>query len=233
GNDHVFLDSGPIHVRAFLRMMLFADEAADTRIGDLSGGERNRVQLTKLLRRGGNFLVLDEPTNDLDLVTLGVLEQALIEFPGCVLVVSHDRWFVDRVATALLVFEGDGKVVLHEGNHADYQARKSVEARAHRDRAPKTPSQKAKKRPGQVPATGPKKLTFKERRELAGIEDVIGAAEAEVASLEATLSDPEVFKDRGPEVPALVEKLDAARAEVDRLYARWQALEALSAAAPG
>ncbi|MGZ3439264.1 MAG: ABC-F family ATP-binding cassette domain-containing protein, partial [Polyangia bacterium] len=102
GSDHVFLDDGAVHVRTFLRMMLFDDRFADTPIGALSGGERNRVQLARLLRKGGNLLVLDEPTNDLDLVTLGVLEEALANFPGCALVVSHDRWFLDKIATGIL-----------------------------------------------------------------------------------------------------------------------------------
>ena len=112
GNDHVLLDDGAVHVRTFLRMMLFDDRFADTPVGALSGGERNRVQLARLLRRGGNLLVLDEPTNDLDLVTLGVLEDALADFPGCALVVSHDRWFLDKIATGILAFEGDGRVDL-------------------------------------------------------------------------------------------------------------------------
>src|SRR5213079_1100383 len=101
-------------------MMLFDDRFADTPIGKLSGGERNRVQLARLLRRGGNLLVLDEPTNDLDLPTLGALEQGLIAFAGCALIVSHDRWFLDRVATAILAFEGDGVVTLYEGSYTFY-----------------------------------------------------------------------------------------------------------------
>lgn len=224
-SDHVLLESGPIHVRSFLRMMLFADDAASTRIGDLSGGERNRVQLTKLLRRGGNLLVLDEPTNDLDLVTLGVLEEALIDFPGCALVVSHDRWFLDRIATGILAFEGDGRVVFHEGNHAAYQARRKAAARAGA-----TPKAKKPRAPRPAATSRPRKLTFNEKRELAGIEEAIAAAESEVATLEATLSDPDVFKARGPEVPDLIAKLDAARAEVERLFARWETLDQLATA---
>ncbi|HVV82069.1 MAG TPA: ABC-F family ATP-binding cassette domain-containing protein, partial [Kofleriaceae bacterium] len=126
GSDHVALEDGPVHVRTFLRMMQFDDATADTPIGKLSGGERNRVQLARLLRRGGNLLVLDEPTNDLDLLTLGVLEQALLDFPGCALIVSHDRWFLDRVATGILAFEGDGRVVFHEGNYTAYHDRREA-----------------------------------------------------------------------------------------------------------
>ena len=235
GHDHVMLEDGPMHVRTFLRMLQFTDSTADTPIGKLSGGERNRVRLARLLRRGGNLLILDEPTNDLDLLTLGALEQALCAFPGCVLVVSHDRWFLDRVATGILAFEGDGKVVFHEGNYTTYQNRKAdADEAAARAAKPAAPPRPAAARPDAPrTATGPRKLSFKEKHELAAMEAAIGAAEARVHDLEATLSDPAVFKDRAAEVPALVAALDAARAEVERLYARWQELEAVAAANPG
>ena len=225
GSDHVILDEGPIHVRTFLRMLLFADAAADTRIGSLSGGERNRVQLARLLRRGGNVLVLDEPTNDLDLMTLGALEDALVAFPGCALIVSHDRWFLDKVATGILAFEGDGDVTFWEGDYSTYVAKR-------RPRAAASPAAAPASAPARPRPAGPRKLTFNERRELDGIEAAIAAAEARVASLESTLSDPELFKTRGADVPSLVADLDAARAEVDRLYARWQELDAIASASP-
>jgi ATP-binding cassette subfamily F protein uup len=209
---------GRVHVRGFLRLLAFPDAVADTKIGQLSGGERNRVQLARLLRRGGNLLVLDEPTNDLDLPTLGALEDGLIAFPGCALIVSHDRWFLDRVATGILAFEGDGSVTFYEGSYSFYAERRPKRVSA--ATAPK-------------PVTGPakreraRKLTFKEKAELAAIEDTIVAAEGKVTGLETTLQDPAVFKDRSAEVPALVAALDAARAEVERLYARWQELSAI------
>ena len=224
-NDQVFLEDGPVHVRTFLRMMLFDDGFADTPVGTLSGGERNRVQLARLLRLGGNFLILDEPTNDLDLVTLGVLEEALAEFPGCALVVSHDRWFLDRVATGILAFEGDGVVSFHEGNYSDYQRRKKVAAQP--IATPVAERGERGARPSRSAAGGPRKASFKEKQELAGMEAAITAAEARVVELEATLSDPGTFKDRASEVPALVASLDGARHEVERLYARWTELEAL------
>ncbi|HUJ59380.1 MAG TPA: ABC-F family ATP-binding cassette domain-containing protein [Kofleriaceae bacterium] len=220
GNDYVELPDERVHVRGFLRMLAFPDTVADTTIGKLSGGERNRVQLARLLRRGGNLLVLDEPTNDLDLPTLGALEQGLASFAGCALIVSHDRWFLDRVATAILAFEGDGAVTLYEGSYSFYAERRPATT------APAAPPPRAAE-PPRPRADAPRRLTFKEGRELAGIEDAIATAEAEVAALEATLSDPAVFKDRGPEVQALIARLDAARAEVERLFARWQELDAL------
>jgi ATP-binding cassette subfamily F protein uup len=228
GYDYVELPDGKVHVRSFLRMMAFPDSVADTQVGKLSGGERNRVQLARLLRRGGNLLVLDEPTNDLDLPTLGALEDGLTRFPGCALIVSHDRWFLDRVATAILAFEGRGKVTLYEGSYSFYAERRGKTAAE--------PRKRAETKDSRPPATRPlavRKLTFKERAELAGIEDAIHAAEARVVELEATLSDPSVFKDRGAEVQALIGKLDAARSEVERLFARWQELDAIAEPARG
>jgi ATP-binding cassette subfamily F protein uup len=229
GYDFVELPDGKVHVRSFLRMLAFPDSVADTQVGQLSGGERNRVQLARLLRRGGNLLVLDEPTNDLDLPTLGALEDGLVHFAGCALIVSHDRWFLDRVATAILAFEGDGKVALYEGSYTFYAERRPGPAeRAERaDRPRRDPrDERAAAR------SGPRKLTFKEARELEAIEDTIASAEARVAELEAQLSDPGVFKDRPTEVPGLIAGLDAARAEVERLFARWQELDAIHQASP-
>src|SRR5262249_11394360 len=153
----------------------------------LSGGERNRVQLAKLLRVGGNVLCLDEPTNDLDLLTLGVLEEALEHFPGCVLCVSHDRWFLDRVATAILAFEGPPdrqQVTFHEGNYSDYLARRAAEVGAAKRAAPSPDAARAPKRPAV------RRLTLPEQRELGQIESTIEAAEATVGRLEAELLDP-------------------------------------------
>jgi ATPase subunit of ABC transporter with duplicated ATPase domains len=108
--------------RAYCGRFNFKGSDQQKRIGDLSGGERNRVHLAKLLKSGGNVLLLDEPTNDLDVETLRALEEALLDFPGCAVVISHDRWFLDRIATHMLAFEGDSKVVWFEGNYADYEA---------------------------------------------------------------------------------------------------------------
>ena len=218
GYDYVELPDGRVHVRSFLRMLAFPDSVADTTIGKLSGGERNRVQLARLLRRGGNLLALDEPTNDLDLPTLAALEEGLLAFPGCALIVSHDRWFLDRVATAILAFEGEGKVTLYEGSYSFYVERRPEDKGT--AKAPRTPREDKKRERD-------RKLTFKEKHELANIEATILAAEEQVTTLEATLNDPSVFKERATEVPELVGKLEAARREVERLYARWQELDAI------
>jgi ATP-binding cassette subfamily F protein uup len=219
-NETVFLEDGPVHARTFLRMMLFEDAFADTPVGVLSGGERNRVQLAKLLRAGGNFLILDEPTNDLDLMTLGVLEEALAAFPGCALVVSHDRGFLDKVATGILAFEGDGKVSFYEGSCSDYLSRRRAQ--------PPAPVEKPSAAPRPA-AERPRKRTFKENQELGAIEGLIAEAERAVAELEAALQDPTLYATRSAEVPARVAALEAARRRVDELYARWQELEAIPA----
>ena len=122
GSDVITVGRFEINSRAYASRFNFRGADQQKRIGDLSGGERNRVHLAKLLRRGGNLLLLDEPTNDLDVETLRALEEALLAFPGCVAVISHDRWFLDRIATHILAFEGDSRTTWFEGNYADYEA---------------------------------------------------------------------------------------------------------------
>jgi ATP-binding cassette ChvD family protein len=122
GQDYIVVDKYEFPSRAYVGRFNFKGADQQKRVKDLSGGERNRVHLAKLLKSGGNLLLLDEPTNDLDVETLRALEEALLAFPGCAVVISHDRWFLDRIATHILAFEGDSKVVWFEGNYADYEA---------------------------------------------------------------------------------------------------------------
>ncbi len=122
GQDIITVGNFQMQSRAYVSHFNFRGSDQQKRVGDLSGGERNRVHLAKLLRSGGNVLLLDEPTNDLDVETLRALEEALLTFPGCAVVISHDRWFLDRIATHILAFEGDSKVVWFEGNYEDYEA---------------------------------------------------------------------------------------------------------------
>jgi ATPase subunit of ABC transporter with duplicated ATPase domains len=145
-------------------MLAFPDSVADTKVGQLSGGERNRVQLARLLRRGGNLLVLDEPTNDLDLPTLGAIEEGLIHFAGCALIVSHDRWFLDRVATAILAFEADGVVTLYEGSYSFYAERRPEASKPIEQREPRTCDHRPPSRPARA-------ATFKEARGAETIEE--------------------------------------------------------------
>ncbi len=122
GLDMITVGNYETPSRAYLGRFNFKGADQQKHIGHLSGGERNRVHLAKLLKSGGNLLLLDEPTNDLDVETLRALEEALLVFPGCAVVISHDRWFLDRIATHILAFEGDSEVVWFEGNYADYEA---------------------------------------------------------------------------------------------------------------
>jgi ATPase subunit of ABC transporter with duplicated ATPase domains len=122
GVEHMKVGGREIHGRAYVASFNFKGSDQQKLVGDLSGGERNRVHLAKLLKRGGNLLLLDEPTNDLDVDTLRALEDALEQFPGCAVVISHDRWFLDRIATHVLAFEGDSQVRWFEGNFSEYEA---------------------------------------------------------------------------------------------------------------
>ena len=169
--------------------------------------------------------MLDEPTNDLDLVTLGVLEEALVDFPGAAIIVSHDRWFLDRVATSIIAFEGNGRVVRYEGNWSDWQRSrgrpepvKELAREAHREPAKElTPSI-------QTPASPKRKLSFKEQRELDGMEAAIEAAESLASRLEAEMANPATFKLGKDAARAAALKATTARAAVDALYARWNEL---------
>jgi len=134
GQDTVMVGGRPRNARAYAASFNFRGQDQQKRVGDLSGGERNRVHLAKLLQTGGNLLLLDEPTNDLDVDTLRALEEALIEFAGCAVVISHDRWFIDRIATHILAFEGDSKVRWSEGNYSDYEAARRAELGTDADR---------------------------------------------------------------------------------------------------
>jgi ATPase subunit of ABC transporter with duplicated ATPase domains len=122
GRDTIPLGGREVASRAYVAAFNFKGPDQQKLVGECSGGERNRIHLATLLRRGGNLLLLDEPTNDLDVDTLRALEDALLAFAGCAVVISHDRWFLDRVATHMLAFEGDSRVVWFEGNHAEYEA---------------------------------------------------------------------------------------------------------------
>ncbi|HEY9898580.1 MAG TPA: energy-dependent translational throttle protein EttA [Pantanalinema sp.] len=216
----VSIEDRQITVRSYLKRFLFTDEQANTPVKRMSGGEQNRVQLAKLLRTGGNVLILDEPTNDLDLMTLRALEDALVAFKGCALVVSHDRYFLNRVATGILAFEGDGKIVYSEGSYDRYLERRAVPA------APK-PGPAAPSASTRPERQAQRKMSYKETKELETIEARIEEAESRVAELEGMLQDPGLYAERGHEVQALLDQADAAKREVETLYLRWQELEAI------
>jgi ATP-binding cassette subfamily F protein uup len=215
-----------VHSRSYLESFLFPTWTHDMRVGSLSGGERNRLQLACLLLEKANLLILDEPTNDLDLPTLQVLESALAEFAGSVLVVTHDRFFLDKVATGLLVFESSGVVHRHEGGYDLY--RRQLEARQVEAAVRTEPRRALAPALKETQASKPKRLSYQEKRELAGIEDAILVAEAERDGLGERLSDPALYVDTPGEVGSLRERFVAAEGRVADLYTLWAELEALS-----
>jgi ATP-binding cassette subfamily F protein uup len=233
GEDWIELSGRRTTLRDYLDDLLFPPTVQKMQVKALSGGERNRLLLAKLFLEGANVLVLDEPTNDLDLVTLNVLERLLLAFDGSVLLVTHDRYFLDKVATAILAVEGDGKATRWPGNYESYRTLRA-QAEARRAPAPRAPpaaalAREAAPRAEPAPARRPGRLSFKEQRELEGMETAILAAEERKAALEAALSDPATYQKDGGAVAGLRSDLDAATDEVERLYGRWQELEAARA----
>ena len=222
GLDHVYLGSEKVTVWTYLKRFLFEDERIKTQIKYLSGGEKARLALAKVLKRGGNFIILDEPTNDLDLSSLRLLEEALAVFPGCVLAVSHDRYFLNRICTGILSFSEKGKIFYTPGDY-DY----ALEKRREREKAavPEAKPKPMVQKDVTVPKNKPKKLSFKEQRELDSMMDLIAANDEKTAELEAMFSDPDFYAKYGSQRTALQEQLDELRAESIRLYARWDELE--------
>ncbi len=231
GSEFVRLGEENITLRGYLRRFLFTEERINTKIDQLSGGERSRVLLAKILKRGGNVLILDEPTNDLDLGTLRLLEEALVAFKGNVIVVSHDRYFLNRVCTAILAFEGDGAIHYTVGNY-DYYLEKRLVAGV-----VDPGSLEPKREPAGVTAPGysknkPRKLKWKEERELEGMEAAILAAEDEVVRLEAIFTAPDFYATHASNWQQLEADLRLARDGVARLYERWAELGAIANAVP-
>jgi ATP-binding cassette subfamily F protein uup len=202
GGDQVLLGSGDdqrsIHVCGYLKMFLFDPKAARDKVGTLSGGQQNRLMLAKLMSQPGNVLILDEPTNDLDMDTLDMLQEMLAEYPGTLLVVSHDRDFLDRTVTEVLAFEGEGKVEGHMGGYSDYhEAKLREQAETKKKTAPLVVAKE--EAPPEARKTSAK-MTFKHKHELEKLPERIAALEKEIEALKSTLSasdlymrDPELF----------------------------------------
>ena len=228
GNEKLHFGDQVIGARGYLRRFLFTDDRINERVDLLSGGERARLMLAKVLKTGGNLLVLDEPTNDLDLPSLRMLEEAIADFEGSVLVVSHDRYFLDRICDQIIAFEDDG-VHFTPGNFSYY-----LEKRQQREAIQRVEAQAAareadaRRKAAQATPDKPRKLTLAERKELEAMEETLMNAEEKAATLEATINDPEVQSARFTELPGLVAAHEKAMAEVARLYARWEELEALA-----
>jgi ATP-binding cassette subfamily F protein uup len=232
GREFVQWGDAKLSVRSYLKRFLFADDRIMTPVKKLSGGERSRLLLARILKSGGNFLILDEPTNDLDLPTLRVLEEALIAFPGVTCVVSHDRYFLNRVCTDILAFEGDGKIHHSVGDYDYYLEKKQKAVKAQETAARELAAKYAAKEAApEKSKSKARKLSFKESHELAGMEAQIHAVEAEICRIENLFADPEFFRKHATQVNQLTAELEAEKENLTKLYARWEELEAIKAAA--
>jgi ATP-binding cassette subfamily F protein uup len=229
GNDTVTSNGRTRHVHAYLRDFLFSDERARSPVKALSGGERNRLLLARLFTRPANVLVLDEPTNDLDLETLELLEEQLVEWPGTLLLVSHDRAFLDNVVTSTFVFEGDGRVQEYVGGYEDWVrqrlAEKSARSGGSRKTRPTADTPVEKPKTATIVAQ-PKKLSFKEQRELGELPAVIEALESEQRALAAKIAGPGFYKEPADAIKQSLARVDELQRELAVVYARWGELDA-------
>ncbi|MBK6733920.1 MAG: ATP-binding cassette domain-containing protein [bacterium] len=224
--DTIMLNGRSLHVITYLQNFLFTPDRARSPLTRLSGGERNRLLLAKLFTQPANLLVLDEPTNDLDLETLDLLEELVLEFSGTLLVVSHDREFLDNVTTSTLALEGNGLVSETVGGYADWLRVSRVAKQAEAERERRERKAAAPVRPEAAPAGDkPRKLTWKENQELAGLPAKIEAMEADLAALHGRLADPALYREAGGEVPGLQARLGELAGELATVYARWEDLE--------
>ncbi len=230
GGDYVDFGGQRIPVRGYLKRFLFTDDRLITQVRALSGGERSRLLLAKILKNGGNFVILDEPTNDLDLATLRMLEEALLAFEGVVLVVSHDRYFLNRVCTGILAFEGEGQVSYSVGNYDYYWEKRQKQLAA----IPPDPGPSiAKPKPATAPKPKARKLSYKETKELEGMEEAILTAESRVEEIEGLFGDPDFHGKHGHEAEALHREVEETRKKLEQLYARWEELERIQAESAG
>jgi len=208
-------------VHGYLQDFLFSPERARSPVRALSGGERNRLLLARLLTRPANVLVLDEPTNDLDLETLELLEQQLVEWPGTLLLVSHDRRFLDNVVTSTMAFAGDGRIEEFVGGYEDWLRQSSRPRQRASDPKLQSPSPKP-----QAPSLK-RKRTFKEEREYAELPALIAALEQEQKDLQAAIHDPAFYQRPAAEIHAALERVSAIDAELLAALERWDALDSI------
>ena len=217
--DEVIVGGVKKHVYSYLADFLFTPERVRTPVKALSGGERARLMLAKLFLKPANLLVMDEPTNDLDIETLELLEEQLLAYTGTLLLVSHDREFLDNVVTSTFVLEGDGEVRSYPGGYADYVAQ--------RGRREEKPAQAAAPVQPKVATPQPqsKKLSYKEQRELYALPERIDSLEKELASIREALADGTIYRSDPAKTQSLTERLPLAEAELEAAVERWAELE--------
>jgi len=218
--DYVTCRGEKRHKIGYLEDFLFSPDDRRRPISSLSGGEKSRLILARLMLQDSNLLVLDEPTNDLDIPTLQLLDASIAAFPGCVLMVTHDRFFLDKVATGVLAFEGEGAVTFYEGNYSDYRERRE----AARQAAPAARSEKREAQPAKA-EKAKKGLTYAERIELEKLEESIAALEEEFAGVQAMLADPSCYGTVEGGIAGITANYGRLEAELATGYARWEELE--------
>ena len=219
GNEVIKFGRYQLSVWTYLRRFLFADERINTKVGKLSGGEKSRLTLAKILCKGGNFLMLDEPTNDLDLPTLRILEEALISFEGCVMVVSHDRYFMNRVCTGILALEGNKEIYYSEGDYDYYVEKRNRRTEQNEETKPKEKKEDSRTK------SKPRRLSYKDALELEQIEGKIIDAEAEIERIEKIFTSPDFYLKYAEQTNELNSQLEEAKEKVKKLYERWEELE--------
>jgi len=223
GRDYITINGKQRHVVGYLRGFLFPAKRAMSPARILSGGERNRVLLARLFTRSSNLIVLDEPTNDLDVETLEVLEEKLVEYTGTLIVVSHDRMFLDNVATSILVFEDDGTVQRYPGGYSDWLRR--GRSLAEMDNPDKAARKKQRAAARELRKQQPQKLSFKEQRELNLLPDEISALEQHISKLETESGAPDFYSQPYEKTQPVLDELTRAQAEINVKTERWLKLE--------
>jgi ATP-binding cassette subfamily F protein uup len=225
GSDHVTINGNRRHVIGYLQDFLFAPARARSPVKVLSGGERNRLLLARIFTKPSNVLVLDEPTNDLDIETLDLLEEMLMDYPGTVLLVSHDRAFINNVVTSTLVLEGGGRVSEYVGGYDDWlrQSRNKSEAGA----APAARTEEKKQAVPVPQKEKQRKLTFKEQKELDVLPKRIEELDAEQQKIVAAMADPAFYRESGKKVAETKARLETVEKELAEAYKRWEELEAV------
>jgi ATP-binding cassette subfamily F protein uup len=221
GNDTVTVDGKNRHILGYLQDFLFSPDQARSLVSVLSGGERKRLMLARLFTRPSNLLVLDEPTNDLDIETLDILEGLLSNYTGTILLVSHDRAFINNIVTSTIVFEGGSVVKEYVGGYDDWLRQRSEEAK---------PSRGSASKEGAPPAQAPrarKKLKFSEQKELDALPQTIESLEREQQELFQTAGDPGLYKNGRAEIVATNNRLEELQRLLAEAYVRWEQLEQL------
>jgi ATP-binding cassette subfamily F protein uup len=231
GDDTVVIGGRSKHINAYLADFLFEPDRAKMDVGFLSGGEQNRVMLAKLFTQASNLLVMDEPTNDLDLETLDLLEELLLGYEGTVIIVSHDREFLDNVVTSSLVFLRSGEILELPGGYSDWSeqiaereraAREAVAKREAKSRAAAKPTNELG--PGKA-SDRPRKLSYKENRELEALPGQIAETEARIKELHEKLADPSIYQEGGADVAGITAELEEQEQALAAQYERWEELE--------